>query len=206
MPKKEEKYHPKYKIAVSGAADTSHCAVDALERTEKLGRAIAERGMILVTGATTGAPYWAAKGAKEAGGIVVGISPAASKIHHVNTYHLPIDYHDIIIYTGFGYAGRDLLFTRSADAIITVCGRIGTLNEFTDAFEDKRLQGVLTNTGGDTDLLPKIIESAHAGKGRVVYDPDPEKLLDKIVALLDEEEKKLHEDEFAGAGHKNSND
>ena len=87
---------------------------------------------VTVTGATTGAPFWAAKGAKEAGGIVIGISPASTKREHVKTYGLPVEYHDLIIYTGFGYAGRNLLFTRSADAVITVAGRIGTLNEFTD--------------------------------------------------------------------------
>jgi uncharacterized protein (TIGR00725 family) len=113
----------KHKIAVSGAAVTSHCPREALEQAEAIGRAIAEAGCILVTGATTGAPYWAAKGAKTAGGTVIGISPASSVAHHVKTYHLPLDFHDLIIYTGFGYSGRNLLLTRSAEAVITLCGR-----------------------------------------------------------------------------------
>ena len=46
----------KYTVAISGAAETGHCSPDAMEKTEELGRLIAERGMILVTGATTGAP------------------------------------------------------------------------------------------------------------------------------------------------------
>src|SRR3989338_4945490 len=86
--------HLKFKIAVSGAAETGMCAPDAMEKTTAIGREIARRGCVLVTGATTGAPYWAAKGAKEAGGLVIGISPAATKIAHVKTYHLPLDYHD----------------------------------------------------------------------------------------------------------------
>ena len=52
----------KYKICVSGAAETGHCAKDALEKAELLGQEIAKAGMILVTGATTGTPYWSAKG------------------------------------------------------------------------------------------------------------------------------------------------
>jgi uncharacterized protein (TIGR00725 family) len=181
----------RYKIAISGAAETGLCAPDAIERTETLGRIIAERGMILVTGATTGIPYWAAKGAKQAGGFVIGISPAATKRHHVHTYRLPTDYHDIIIYTGFGYSGRNLLFIRSADAVITSCGRIGTLNEFTDSFEDKKPQGVLTATGGTTDLIPEIIKKADRGSGNIVYESDPKALIDKLVALLDLEEKEI---------------
>jgi len=181
----------RYKICISGAAETGNCTPDALEKTEELGRRIAEHGMVLVTGATTGAPYWAAKGAKQAGGIVIGISPAASKIHHVKTYHLPVDYHDLIIYTGFGYSGRNLLLTRAADAVITVCGRIGTLNEFTDAFEDEKPQGVLTGTGGTTDMLQEFLDKAHRGYGRVVFENNPATLIEKVIKLIQEEEKGL---------------
>ena len=185
-----EVYNLKYKICVSGASDTGVCAEDAVEKAEKIGQLIAKRNMILVTGATTGIPYWAAKGAKEAGGIVIGLSPAASKLAHVNAYRLPTDYHDLIIYTGFDYSGRNLLLTRSADAIISICGRMGTLNEFTIGFEDQKPQGVLTGTGGICDMLKEIIRGAHKGGGKVVFSSDPVELLDKIVALIEKDEKK----------------
>ena len=196
MQKKDQKdqtegFYPKYKICVSGAAETSHFDKGALQSAELLGRFIAEKGLILVTGATTGAPYWAAKGAKEAGGFVVGISPAGTKVEHVKSYNLPLDYHDLIIYTGFGYAGRNLLLTRASDAVITLVGRIGTLNEFTDAFEDQKPQGVLSDAGGTTSLIPKILEVAHRGQGKVVFDADPKTLLDKVVAMLEAEEKEI---------------
>lgn len=184
-------YHLKYKICVSGAAETGHCSEGALEKAEELGRLIAKHNMILITGATTGIPYWAAKGAKEAGGIVIGLSPAASKAAHVKTYHLPLDYHDLIIYTGFDYAGRNLLLTRSADAVITVCGRMGTLNEFTIAFEDQKPQGVLTKSGGISDMVEGIIANAHRGKGKIVFDSDPAQLLEKVISLVETEEKAI---------------
>lgn len=184
-------YNLKYKICVSGAAETGHCAPDALEKAELVGRLVAQHNMILVTGATTGMPYWAAKGAKEAGGIVIGFSPAASKLAHVKTYHLPLDYHDIIVYTGFDYTGRNLFLTRAADAVITICGRTGTLNEFTIAFEDQKPQGVLTGTGGVADEIEGIIKNAHRGSGKVVYESDPATLLDKLIALIQEGEKDL---------------
>jgi uncharacterized protein (TIGR00725 family) len=181
----------KYKICVSGSAVTDKFPPDMLEKTEMLGRLIAERDMVLITGATTGAPYWAAKGAKKAGGIVIGFSPAYSKVQHVKTYRLPLDYHDLIVYTGFGYSGRNLLLTRAADAVITVGGRIGTLNEFTDAFEDQKPQGVLSSSGGTTDLIPEIIKRAGRGSGKVVFDADPAKLLDKVIAMIEAEEREL---------------
>jgi uncharacterized protein (TIGR00725 family) len=186
-------YHLKYKICVSGSAETEICSKGAVEKAEEMGRIIAERNMILVTGATTGIPFWAAKGAKEAGGIVIGLSPAVSKIAHVKTYHLPLDYHDLIVYTGFEYSGRNLLLTRSADALITICGRMGTLNEFTIGFEDKKPQGVLTGTGGMSDMLKGILENAHRGMGKVIFDADPASLLDKLVAMIEEEEKDIGE-------------
>lgn len=181
------RYHLKYKICVSGAAETGHCAPDALEKAEQIGRLIAEHGMVLVTGATTGTPYWAAKGAKEAGGIVIGLSPAASEAEHLKSYHLPVDYHDLIVYTGFEYSGRNLLLTRSSDAVITICGRMGTLNEFTIAFEDNKPIGVLEGSGGIANEVRRLLEIAKRGPGKVVFDSDPGKLLEKVVQMIEKD-------------------
>lgn len=181
----------KYKICISGTAATDDFPPDMLRKTEEIGRLIAERDMVLVTGATTGAPYWAAKGAKSAGGIVIGISPAYSKEQHVKSYRLPIDYHDLIVYTGFGYSGRNLLLTRASDAVITVGGRIGTLNEFTDAFEDDKVQGVLLGSGGTTELLPEILKRANRGMGKVIFEENPQQLVEKVEELIKREEKGL---------------
>lgn len=197
MPKKKESivvdqgahiHTLRYKICVSGAAETGHCSKDAFEKAEAIGAAVARRGLVLVTGATTGIPYWSAKGAKLAGGIVIGLSPAASKLAHIKSYRLPTDYHDLIIYTGFDYAGRNLLLTRSSDAVITICGRVGTLNEFTIAFEDHKPMGVLEGTGGTADYIRELLEKSHRGFGKVVFSGDPEDLVDKVIALIEAED------------------
>lgn len=179
--------HLKNKFCISGAAETGRCAPDALEKTKELGRQIVQQGGVVVTGATTGAPYWGAIGAKEAGGFVIGISPASSELEHVNKYKLPLDYHDIVIYTGFGYSGRNLILTRAADAIFITCGRMGTLNEFTIAFEDQKPIGVLLGTGGLADELEDIMQKAHRGKGKVVMDADPKTLVEKVIKLVEKE-------------------
>lgn len=200
----ESAHHLKYKICISGSAVTDVATDGTVEKAQELGRLIAEKGLILVTGATTGIPYWAAKGAKEAGGFVVGLSPASSKAAHVKSYRLPIDYHDIIVYTGFDYSGRNLLLTRAADAIITVSGRVGTLNEFTIAFEDKKPQGILTGTGGMSDMLQEILTRAHRGTGKTVFESDPKTLLEKVLALIEEEEEEIQAppEGFSASSHR----
>lgn len=181
--------HLKLKFCVSGAAETGHCSADALDKAKELGREIARRGAILVNGATTGFPYWASIGAKEENGFTIGISPAESEREHVESYQLPIDYMDMIVYTGFGYSGRNLLLTRSSDAVIVGCGRIGTLNEFTIAFEDGKPIGVLTDTGGTTDMLEEIVQISNRAKDnpKVIFDNDPKTLLAKLTEILKKE-------------------
>ncbi len=183
----EKKTYLKYKICVSGAAETRHCAANALETSKEVGREIIRQSGVLVTGATTGAPYWSAIGAKEEKGIVIGLSPAASEKAHLKKYRLPTDFHDLIIYTGFNYSGRNLLLTRSSDAVIIICGRLGTLNEFTIAFEDNKPIGVLTQSGGTADILKGLVDNAHRGPGKVVYESDPKKLVEEVIKLVDKE-------------------
>lgn len=179
--------HMKYKIAVSGAAETEHCSSGALELAREMGKEIVRHNGVVLTGATTGVPYFAAQGAKEENGISIGLSPASTEKAHVKTYHLPTDYFDLIIYTGFDYSGRNLLLTRSADAIIVICGRMGTLNEFTIAFEDRKPIGVLIGTGGASDMIKEIVKKSHRGPGKIVYDSDPKTLLLKLLKLVKKE-------------------
>jgi uncharacterized protein (TIGR00725 family) len=182
--------YPKYKICVSGASETSHCGEMAFNKAEELGKEIIRRGGVLIDGATTGFPYWTAKGAKNAGGIVVGISPAASEREHIKNYELPIDYHDLIIYTGFGYSGRNLLLTRAADAVIVGCGRMGTINEFTIAFEDKKPIGILEGKWETDELVKTIIEKSRRAEemeDKIVYSQDPKELVNKIIELIKKE-------------------
>jgi hypothetical protein len=176
--------HNQIKICVSGAAETGHCGIGALDLAKELGREIARQGAVLVTGATTGFPFWAAMGAKEAGGISIGISPAASEREHVEVYKLPLDYMDLIIYTGFGYPGRDLLLTRSSDAVVLGCGRIGTIHEFTVAFEDKKPIGIFEGPWDMSAELEEIIAKGHRSNPKIVRGKDAKKLLEEVIALV----------------------
>ncbi len=176
--------HNQIKICVSGAAETGHCGPDALEKAKELGREIARQGAVLVTGATTGFPLWAAMGAKEIGGISVGFSPAASEKEHEEVFKLPFDYMDLIIYTGFGYSGRDLLLTRSADAVICGCGRIGTIHEFTIAFEDGKPIGIFEGPWEMGQQLRDIVAKSNRQSDKIVIGTDAKKLVAEVIALV----------------------
>lgn len=181
----EHHHHLKIKICVSGAADTTYCGDGAIESAKELGREIIRQGGILVTGATTGFPLWAAMGAKEVGGVSIGLSPASSEKEHVETYGLPLDYLDIIIYTGFGYSGRNLLLTRASDAVIVGCGRIGTVNEFTIAFEDHKPLGVLRGPWEMDEVLELMLEKSHREtEGSVTFDDTPKGLVEKVINVV----------------------
>ncbi|MEK7211227.1 MAG: hypothetical protein AAB731_01190 [Patescibacteria group bacterium] len=189
----------KYKICISGAAG-GECFEAAKGLAYDVGREVARQGAVLVTGATTGIPHQAARGARDAGGMVIGFSPAATIKEHVKKYRLPTDSIEVIVFTGFGYAGRNLLLTRSSDAVILVCGRIGTLNEFTIAFEDKKIIGILASSGGMSDELPHILRVAKRGAKNIIFDPDPHTLIKKVLAAL---AKNYEDDGIRGKRKKN---
>jgi uncharacterized protein (TIGR00725 family) len=196
--------HNRIKLCVSGAAETGHCGMGALERAEDLGREIARAGAVLVTGATTGFPLWAAMGAKDEGGFSIGLSPASSEKEHVEAYRLPLGYLDVVVYTGFGYSGRNLLLTRSSDAVFVGCGRIGTINEFTVAYEDGKPVGVLEGGWMTDEVIKYIMNESHRTNNNIVFDSDPKRLVERVIALIQKnkgQEAVYHN----GAGHpKNS--
>ena len=176
--------HLKIKIGVSGAAETGHCGIDALDKAKELGREIIRQGGIVVTGATTGFPLWSAMGAKEERGVSIGLSPASSEKEHVEVYRLPIDYMDLIIYTGFGFPGRDLLFTRSCDALVIGCGRIGTIHEFTIAFEAGMPIGVLQGSWSMDETIKLILERGNRPSDMIIFDDNPKRLVEKLTKMV----------------------
>jgi uncharacterized protein (TIGR00725 family) len=175
----------RYSICVSGAA-SGDTVTTAAVLAAKLGTAIASSGHILTTGATVGLPYYAATAARKAGGMSIGFSPAVSLREHARKYRLPRDCFDFINFTGLNYVGRDLYLVQSSDAVITVGGRFGSLHEFTSALEAHKPCGVLLGSGGTADEIPKLMEILEPPDGDlVVYDDDPERLVQKIITILD---------------------
>ncbi|MDO8482008.1 MAG: hypothetical protein Q7S75_02915 [bacterium] len=193
------------KVCVSGSAELGRYGLDVLEKAREVGREIARQGAIITTGATTGFPLYAAMGAKDESGLSIGFSPASTEREHVETYKLPLDYMDVIVHTGFGYAGRDLLLIRSSDAVVIGCGRIGTLNEFAVAFEDRRPLGILEGSWDTDELLKQFIKSAHRPNNKIIFESDPKALVEQLIAMVMKDKNETNmvfnsHDGFGGTG------
>ncbi len=170
------------RIGVMGSAGSVPDQAIA-ERCRALGRAVADAGCCLLTGACPGLPHEVVLGARTVGGHVVGISPAVSLREHVERYESPYEEYDVLIFTGLGLMGRELVNIHSSDIVIVAGGRSGTLGEFAIAYENGKLVGVLSGTGGIADALPALEGSLNKHTGaEVLYDAEPQALVERLVA------------------------
>ncbi len=114
-------------IAVVGAGK---CSKKLKDMAGEIGKYVAEHGGVIVCGGMGGVMEGAARGAKEAGGTTIGIIPTVDK-DDANEF---IDY---VIPTGFGEA-RNIMVVRTADAVIALPGKYGTLSEMAFALKAKK--------------------------------------------------------------------
>ncbi len=104
-----------------GVIGASSCSAEIAELAEAVGKEIGKRGVVLICGGLGGVMEFAAKGAKEAGGLTIGILPGTSK-EEANCYI------DIPIVTGLGHA-RNVVIAHTSDSLIAIAGEHGTLSE-----------------------------------------------------------------------------
>lgn len=178
-------YH-RLKIGVMGSASGPQIEDPiAREKATKIGAEIARRGHIFINGACPGLPNDALIAAQAGGGFTVGVSPAFSEYQHIHEYLSPHD-HDLIIYTGMGFMERDIINIRSSDAIIIIGGGIGTLNEFTIAYDEGRPIGIVTHSGGISNSIPHVVQEICKREipPNIVFDDDPVKLMDKLEVAI----------------------
>lgn len=178
-----------FKVAVLGSASVSDTS-PAWEKAVRIGEAVAAEGGILLTGACPGFPHAAVMGANSAGGLTVGISPAANRDDHGLAYRYPLESR-VILFTGMGTKGRNVILIRSADACVFVGGGMGTLNEFTIACDDLGPNcaiGILTQTGGFSDEFLHLVNlSGKAPRSLLVAESDPEMLVKKLFRHIDKQ-------------------
>ena len=117
----------KFLVSVIGGHD---CDDRTAKLAEEIGEIIAEEGAVLITGGLAGIMEAASRGAKSKGGLVLGIIPGEDK-GDAN------DYVDIPITTGMGYS-RNILVAGTADIIVALPGKYGTLSEIALALNAKK--------------------------------------------------------------------
>lgn len=180
---------PPIKIGVMGSSSTSISAED-LQRVDdlaqRLGKKIAAASCVLVTGELDGIPGRVVDAHNQSGGLSVGISPAHSAAEHVAVYGPVPCPSTVVIYSGFGFKGRNVVAIRSADIVLLFAGGIGTLNEFTIAYDEGKVIGLLEGTGGVADLAQTLLDTlpVRSTGAVVIADPAPEPLVERCIACL----------------------
>ncbi|MHB8869744.1 MAG: SLOG cluster 4 domain-containing protein [Thermoleophilia bacterium] len=169
------------RIGIMGAA-SGYFPPGVVEAARELGAAAARKKLVVVTGAAPGLPWESARGAQAEGGLSIGISPALSLDEHVNFYKSPADHFDVMIYTGSGLMGREIVNIRSSDMVVIINGHSGTLGEFAIAYDEGKLIGVLEGSGGIAAMVPQLVEVIDKDTGSfLVYDRDPATLIDRLI-------------------------
>lgn len=173
----------KIQVGVMGSAsDLALSSQATRKQAVDLGRAIARRNVTLLTGATTGLIYEVGRAARDNGALHIGISPARNQQEHVEHYKLPVDACDLMIYTGFGLKGRNVVLVRSCDIAIFIAGGMGSLNEFTIAHDERKIVGCLAGSGGVADDADHLLNKFSPNPAfRVIREMDADGLLAKCL-------------------------
>ncbi|NIM46862.1 MAG: hypothetical protein GTN40_01750 [Candidatus Aenigmarchaeota archaeon] len=182
------------KIGVYGSSGGDLTQNKIKKKAREIGREIARKGHILITGACPGLPYDAVLGAAELDGKVIGFSPATDLKTHIKRDKFPTKGFTEIIFIpkSYKYANnssvcrkfRNVSSVAEIDAVVIIGGRTGTMNEFTIAYDFGKNIGVLERSGGITDRTIKTLLKDIDKKGaKIIFDPNPVSLIDKLIKL-----------------------
>lgn len=114
-------------VGVVGAGEASP---EEYERARAVGRGLADGGAVVVCGGLGGVMEAACLGARELGGLTVGILPGLDRA----AANAGVS---VAIATGLGEL-RNGLIVRAADALIAIGGELGTLSEIALALKGGR--------------------------------------------------------------------
>lgn len=185
----------KYKIGVFGSAegDIEHL----FNKARKLGDALADEQVIIMTGASNGLPYQVALQASKKGAEIWEFSPCLGIAYHKKEYPDADNsiYKKIIcIPKNFEFSKdikvcrkyRNLTSTATCDAGIIISGRWGTMNEFTNLYDFGKVIGILTQTGGMTDEIDRLNKKFKKKSGsKLIFSNSAEKLVKSVIKALD---------------------
>ncbi|MCU0848164.1 MAG: TIGR00725 family protein [Spirochaetes bacterium] len=137
-------------VIIGSSSDSGH-----MEEAYQIGRRVAEMGCVLISGGRGGIMSAASRGARECGGITVGILPS-EEMDEAN------EFCSIVIPTGIGYA-RNSMNILSGDIIIAMEGGAGTLTELAYAWQYGKTVICCTFCGGWSRIFAEISPDQRAG-------------------------------------------
>ena len=167
-------------ISVIGSGSDDALGPQIAKIANEVGREIAKRGAVLICGGLGGVMAEAAKGAKEKGGLTIGILPGEDP-GSANPFI------DITLPTGLGFA-RNILVAYSGDAIIAISGRLGTLSEISYALLKKKpVIGIHTwNLEQLSGRMPSFEKQAY--RDSVIMCENAKEAVDSAFAIIDNKE------------------
>jgi hypothetical protein len=82
------------------------------------------------------------------------------------------------------------MLTKSSDAMIIGCGRIGTIHEFTVAFEANMPIGILEGSWATDEVIRDIIRNSNRTNPNIVFDSNPKRMIERLVAMVKEQKER----------------
>ena len=125
--------------------------------------------------------------AKKLGIKIGGISPCSNEDEHWSTFSEDPSLYQPIIFTGFGFKGRNVILVRSADAVVAIDGAMGTLNELTIAWDEGKITGVVKNAKNTaTDVFPELTSTLVKKNecAKLISDKDAAVVAEQVVISL----------------------
>lgn len=155
--------------------NSDHCTEQAYRLAYEVGEEVALQGAVLITGGLGGVMEAASKGAKDHGGLVVGIIPQDEK-RYANAYC------DVVISTGLGHS-RNFVTAYSGDAVIVVGGGVGTAIEAGVAYQKGKPIIAIKGSGGTADKIDrKYLDDRQVVK--VMEEEDTRIAVEKVISAL----------------------
>jgi hypothetical protein len=155
--------------------DGDHCPEAAYRAAYKVGEEVGKRGAVLLTGGLGGVMEAASHGAKDAGGLVIGIIPQEDKAA-ANAFC------DVVVASGLGFA-RDFITAYSADVIVIVGGGAGTMIEVAAAYQKQIPIVAVNGTGGTADSVSGTYIDDRKLE-RILGESSPEKAVNVAFELM----------------------
>ena len=176
------------KIGIYGSAAPDMDQM-VMRTAEELGEEIARRKNVVITGACPGIPHIVAHSAFTNGTQVIGYSPSCNKEQHVAEGMPEGAYTELVFLTDTAknmrmevrYKMRNITSVDACDCAIFISGRVGTLNEYTLAYDLLKPFGALTGTGGAADALEQITKLVPKDpKPFMCFSDDYRSILDQL--------------------------
>jgi hypothetical protein len=163
------------RIALCGSSHTNDHPEPLIEKASKIAEALSCHGSVLAVANQTGLPLLVTKLAKRKGVATIVFSGARDEKEHKDQFQEDSHHADMVVYTGFGRPGSELIMVRSIVALLVDEPDLHTERQINYALENNIPVGFLTKHTDHEDFMKQ--ENTY-------YSEDPEELLENLIETL----------------------